>query len=287
MKRLFFVILALVLLLCGCGGEEIAINDLEGISMEISGELSNRAAAIVISVDAYQVFSGNGEFFLQELKNGKWRDIEEGVSGVSSARREDFGRGDRQEFYCVWEHVYGPLEQGHYRIVKEIHIGVAPGVGQVHYLAAEFDIGPEQITEQLWVRDEAPYVSIVSGGESVVPYFHFATAHDWDAEHGAWIFADGTYLEYELPELAAGLPLVNYSEGFELVYNRDSGFYQLFIYDENYHLIYHGTDMSELDKLESGKYFVGIHVMVQGEYIPEGDDRESSSYEAVVALEKQ
>ena len=77
MKRILFIILSLMLLLCACGGNDIAVNDLEGIRMEVSGELSNRAAAISISVDAYQRFAGTGEFFIQQLKNGKYKTVKD------------------------------------------------------------------------------------------------------------------------------------------------------------------------------------------------------------------
>lgn len=286
MKRILFIILSLMLLLCACGGNDIAVNDLEGIRMEVSGELSNRAAAISISVDVHQRFAGTGEFFIQQLKNGKWRDVGD-EKGISSALREDFGRGEVHSFYCVWEDVCGPLEQGHYRIVKEIYVGAKAGVGQLHYLAAEFYIGPEQIVDKLWVRDEAPYVSVISGGETVIPFFHVTFAYDWDGELGGWISADGSDIICELQYFTGELPKVRYTDGFEPQYNRNSSFNELFIYDENYELISIGTDFSALDELEPGKYYVGIHVTVQGEYIPAGNDRERSGVIAVVVLEKQ
>lgn len=284
MKRTLLIILSLMLLLCACGGNDIAVNDLEGIRMEVSGELSNRAAAISISVDIHQRFPGTGEFFIQQLKNGKWRDVGD-EKGTSSALREDFGRGEVHSFYCVWEDVCGALEQGHYRIVKEIYVGAKAGVGQLHYLAAEFDIGPEQMTEQLWVRDEAPFVSIISGGETVIPYFRSTFSYEWTGK--GWLSADDADIRYELQYLEEELPKVRYADGFEPQYNRNSSFHELFIYDENYELISIGTDFSALDYLEPGKYYVGIHVTVQGEYIPAGNDRERSGVIAVVVLEKQ
>lgn len=285
MKRIILIILTFILLLCACGGNDIVVNDLEGIRMEIADDISNRAATVVISVDAYQRFTGTGEFFIQQQKNGKWRELEEGASGVSSDRKEDFISRDRQEFYCVWDHVYGPLEQGHYRIVKEIYVGAKAGVGQLHYLAAEFDIGPEQMTEQLWVRDEAPFVSIISGGETVIPYFRSTFSYEWTGK--GWLSADDADIRYELQYLEEELPKVRYADGFEPEYNRDSSFRELFIYDENYELISIGTDFSALDYLEPGKYYVGIHVTVQGEYIPAGNDREHGGVIGVVVLEKQ
>lgn len=283
---------AAICLLCGCGEiqgtseTDIEVNTLDGVYMEVCEDLSNRAATVRVSVDAYMSYSCDGLFQVQVERDGKWYELENEYAGDFSARRETFIRNRPQEIYCVWEHFYGALEQGHYRIVKEIYTGREPGKGDAYYLAAEFDIGPEQMTEQLWVRDEAPYVSISSSEERVVPYFHFTFAYAWDEEHGGWLNADGTYLGDELAELSNELPTVVYSDDFEVTYNRDASFYQLLIFDEDYERIEHEGGLEVLEELGPGKYYVGINVTVQGEYIFEGQDRERSGCVGAFILEK-
>lgn len=135
-----------------------------------------------------------------------------------------------------------------------------------------------------WVMDEAPYVTIVSGEESMVPYFHFGYSWEWTDK--GWLSADGEYWLYTLSDTESEFPVVTWGGGIELVFNRDSSFRYIHILDEDCAELYYGDDLSVLDELEPGRYYVSIAVTVQGQYIPEGDDFEHSGWLAVFVLEK-
>ena len=147
--------------------------------------------------------------------------------------------------------------------------------------------GPEDKSKEPWEPDEAPYVSISSGDESIVPYFHFAFAQVWEISEdgsGGWTFADGA--EYNLAEIAEELPAIIYSEDFSVDYNKDSSFNELLIYDEAYEQIYHGSNMDELELLPAGTYYVGVYHIVRGQYIGEAQEWERSGNIGLFRMEK-
>lgn len=295
MKKLTVILAALLglLLLCSCGGPElgsestIEVNTLDGVYMEVAEGYTNRAATVIVTNDTKTEFVSDVLFSVQIELDGKWYTLENEYDGETISLLECWRPNSEIERFYSWNHMYGALSEGHYRIVKVLYEEETRFRGEPYYLAAEFYIGSEHKSKELWEPDEAPYVTVSSGGESIVPCFQFAYAQVWETSedgNGGWTFADGA--ENDLAEMAAELPVITYGEDFTADYNKDSSFSDLLIYDADFERIYQGGEMSELEALPGGVYYVGIGLTVRGQYIGQAQEWERSGYIGLFTLEK-
>ena len=119
------------------------VNNLNGVTMTVKqGTVSATKLTVIIKnrSDNDCIF---GEFFELEKKiNGQWYKVPvtiEGDYGFNSIGY-DLPSGETREWAVDWKWLYGSLESGEYRIVKDILDFRATGDYDTNYLAAEFVI---------------------------------------------------------------------------------------------------------------------------------------------------
>lgn len=119
------------------------VNNFDHVSMEVKKEgLSSKGITLIFenNSDKNCIY---GEFFsLEKSIDGKWYGLPVVVEGDYGFN--DIGYklnpGEVEEFQVKWEWLYGSIENGHYRIVKDISDFRGSGDFDVYYLAAEFTI---------------------------------------------------------------------------------------------------------------------------------------------------
>lgn len=113
-------------------GEAEPLDLAENITMEIKeGTLTNKGATVIITDLSGNENTYNNEFRLDRKKNGRWHKMvkEDPVIVAPGATGKD--ENNKVEIELNFEAYYGIIEDGHYRIVKEIND---------KDIAAEFDL---------------------------------------------------------------------------------------------------------------------------------------------------
>ncbi|MBQ8263332.1 MAG: hypothetical protein IJY96_00975 [Oscillospiraceae bacterium] len=150
MKKLLCLALALLLLLSACSdggdgpdiGKEITseVNTLEGVCMEVTGDFTTRAATVRVVNDTENDFVSDSLFSVQTEVDGKWYGLVNEYRGDSTSEMNLYARNKSGEYFCSWDHMYGPLPEGHYRIVFYVWDAQYrySDADERHYVAAEF-----------------------------------------------------------------------------------------------------------------------------------------------------
>ena len=148
MKKIAVVSLFLAgLLLGGCGrtmvlGDEVNIefNQLEGLSMEVVGEPTNRSATVRVTNETNTDYLSDILFAVHAERNGKWYGLVNQFEGDHIAELNGYPANSLSgEIRCLWNSEYGALDKGHYRIVYYLFESTG-GVGERYPVAAEFFI---------------------------------------------------------------------------------------------------------------------------------------------------
>lgn len=103
-------------------GEAEPLDLAENITMEIKeGTLTNKGATVIITDLSGNENTYNNEFRLDRKKNGRWHKMvkEDPVIVIPGATGKD--ENNKVEIELNFEAYYGIIEDGHYRIVKEIN----------------------------------------------------------------------------------------------------------------------------------------------------------------------
>lgn len=103
-------------------GEAEPLDLAENITMEIKeGTLTNKGATVIITDLSGNENTYNNEFRLDRKKNGRWHKMvkEDPVIVAPGATGKD--ENNKVEIELNFETYYGIIEDGHYRIVKEIN----------------------------------------------------------------------------------------------------------------------------------------------------------------------
>lgn len=103
-------------------GEAEPLDLAENITMEIKeGTLTNKGATVIITDLSGNENTYNNEFRLDRKKNGRWHKMvkESPVIVAPGATGKD--ENNKVEIELNFETYYGIIEDGHYRIVKEIN----------------------------------------------------------------------------------------------------------------------------------------------------------------------
>ena len=119
------------------------VNNFKGVTMTVKGETASSTGLTI----AFENNSGSqciyGEYFCLEKKiNGNWYQapvIIDGNYGFDSIGY-DLSSGDSGEWAVDWKWLYGSLDTGEYRIVKDILDFRGTGNYDTYYLAAEFQL---------------------------------------------------------------------------------------------------------------------------------------------------
>ncbi len=125
-------------------------------------------------------------------------------------------------------------------------------------------------------------VTVTSEGKTAAPYVNWLWAKTWS--EGKWLAGDGASVMYTLPELAAKLPELVFSDDFVIKTASNTSFSYLSVYDESFERLYHNDTLDRLNALPPGIYYVSIAVTERGAYVPEGEGYETSGYECVFKL---
>lgn len=103
-------------------GEAEPLDLAENITMELKeGTLTNKGATVIITDLSGNENTYNNEFRLDRKKNGRWHKMvkEDPVIVAPGATGKD--ENNKVEIELNFETYYGIIEDGHYRIVKEIN----------------------------------------------------------------------------------------------------------------------------------------------------------------------
>jgi len=119
------------------------VNDLEGVTMTVKGGTVSPNGLTLTIENNSDINCLYGQFFLLEKKlDDKWYEVPVTIEGDYGF--EDIGYelapGDKQEWETDWQWLYGSLDKGRYRIIKDILDFRGTGDFDTHYLAAEFTI---------------------------------------------------------------------------------------------------------------------------------------------------
>lgn len=117
----------------------IKIDDLDGVSMIIKeGTLTRKGATIIITDTSNRENVYGESYRIGKKENGKWIALKPiienyGFNSIGYLVDED----NKLELDINWEWLYGELENGEYRIVKDAQ---EVGEGTSHYITTEFVI---------------------------------------------------------------------------------------------------------------------------------------------------
>jgi hypothetical protein len=134
-------------------------------------------------------------------------------------------------------------------------------------------------------ESEDTLITITSDGETTLPYLYWSWSHSWTDD--TWVEADALQLVYALPEIARELPTVCYCDDFTVQYQEGVSFAYMSIYDQDFERLYHiypSMDLSCLEELPEGKYYISISVVAQGEYIKPENEYEYNGSDCVFML---
>lgn len=123
---------------------------------------------------------------------------------------------------------------------------------------------------------------MTSNDETTVPYM-LPLGSETATENG-WRSAGGMPLIEMLPEIAQDLPLIKYSKDFSVQYKENVSFKWLAIYNESFELLHDNVDLSYIEELSEGTYYIGICVVEKGEYIESENEYESHGYNCTFKL---
>ncbi|NLN40445.1 MAG: hypothetical protein GX160_00340 [Clostridiales bacterium] len=120
-----------------------SVNDLEGVIMTVKEDsVSSTGLVVIFENDLQKECIYSESFLLEEKINDKWYQVPvviEGDYGFDDVAYP-LNLGDKGEWQVNWEWLYGSLDKGEYRIIKDILNFKEKGEFDTHYLAAEFTI---------------------------------------------------------------------------------------------------------------------------------------------------
>jgi len=118
----------------------ILINDLDGVSMSIKeGTLTRSGATIIITDISNRNNIYGEEYRIDKLENGNWQELDIVVDGNYGFNSIGYsvGEDNKLELDINWEWLYGKLDNGEYRLVKDTSKAFE---GSNHYITVEFVI---------------------------------------------------------------------------------------------------------------------------------------------------
>ena len=135
--NLFVVFVCFIL--SGCGANE-SINNAVGVTMTIKeGTLTKTGATVVITDVSGKKNVYGEEYRIDKLQNGKWKELEVIVEGNYGWNLIGYyvDEDNTLELEHNWEWLYGELEIGEYRLVKNTS---ESGDSTNHYFSVQFTI---------------------------------------------------------------------------------------------------------------------------------------------------
>lgn len=125
-------------------GKEVELNELEHVSMSIKkGTLTNTGATIIIhDLSAHKYVYGS-PYIIEEKINDKWVEVKNICNNCAfNAMAYGVDQDNILVFEYNWERMYGKLDKGYYRIVKDALINSEQPTNEedIKYFSVEFEI---------------------------------------------------------------------------------------------------------------------------------------------------
>lgn len=121
-----------------------SVNDIEGVTMTVKeGTASSIGLTIAFENTSDKQYTYGDPFLLEKKRKGSWHQVpiilddNYGFNDIGY----DLASSDTSEWIVDWKWLYGDLETGEYRIVKDVLEVREPGDYDTYHLAAEFIIG--------------------------------------------------------------------------------------------------------------------------------------------------
>ena len=127
-----------------------------------------------------------------------------------------------------------------------------------------------------------PLITITSGGKTISTYESILSDYSWDGEN--FRCADCVSVWTMLPEIADQLSVVTFADDFSIQYREDESFMYIAIFDDGFERLYNAVDLTYLEKLPEGTYYIAIDVRKQGRYIISVSQYEYRGYECAFEL---
>lgn len=117
------------------------VNQLDDVIMTVKGETSTGLTVLLQNKSNSECIFGE-YFYLERKQDGNWYKVPVTI-------KEDYGFEDiayilppheETEWEVDWNWLYGSLESGEYRIIKDVHELTESGYYDAYYLACEFMI---------------------------------------------------------------------------------------------------------------------------------------------------
>ena len=169
-----------------------------------------------------------------------------------------------QHNVVYYDHYFAEIPEDDMRFIMELNFG-----------------GSEKPSEGS--GEDAPFY-VISDGKRVAPHVEFAYSREW-TEHG-WLYADGAFFGDMLAETAAELPIIAFADDFSVQYEDDVSFDRLFVYDADFTQLCSNAELSYLQDLPDGEYYIGILVTIEGEYIASEGESEYTGMAGIYKIEK-
>ncbi len=119
------------------------VNNFAGVTMAVDEEtVSSTGLTVKFENDSNSECIYGENFGLEKLINGKWYQVPVAIDGDYGFNSIGYklSSGDNSAWIVDWEWLYGSLDAGEYRIVKEILDFRDTGDFDKYYLASEFTI---------------------------------------------------------------------------------------------------------------------------------------------------
>lgn len=119
------------------------INNLDGVTMSVKEDtVSSKGLTVVLENNSNAQCIYSEDFLLEKKINDTWYQVPISIDGNYGFEGigYDLNSGDNREWNVDWDWLYGILDAGEYRIVKEILDFRNTGDYDKYYLAAEFSI---------------------------------------------------------------------------------------------------------------------------------------------------
>ena len=145
MKRIFLLLLIIVLIFAGCASKEFAAEDPQIdpnlVTVEVTGS-SNKSISIKITNNSDMMLFYGEPYSLEYFENGKWEEVEGRAEGnFFHMAAYGIAPGRSAGWSANLEQRYGALSDGRYRILK--HVDFQNDMGEKcaeQQISAEFEV---------------------------------------------------------------------------------------------------------------------------------------------------
>ena len=138
----------IVLNLTGCGSSntftigdvsDMEISNNSDVSLSVKdGTLKNTSVTLILANDSDKLLRYDDVYEIEIKKDNEWHKIN--VELYFDMPLWEVKENSKEEIELNWEHEYGKLAKGNYRIIKEVYFEVDDNQEESFYVSAEFTI---------------------------------------------------------------------------------------------------------------------------------------------------